>query len=114
MKASRGLAVAVSVAAGLALTACTDDTGAIDQLGHNGFDRMACTQFATMANDVRHDAMTVRQARVYADQLAATSQRGGDPNIRQAGTDLADAYRRNSPAQLSKAMAEFQSACRWV
>jgi hypothetical protein len=112
MKASRGLAVAI-VAAGLSLSACTDDTGAIDQLGHNGFDRMACTGFAAMANGVRHDAMTVSQARTTAEQLAATSQRGGDPNIRQAGADLVDAYRRNSMALLTRAMAEFQSACRW-
>jgi hypothetical protein len=112
MTASRGLAVAV-VSAALSLSACSDNTGAIDQLGHNGFDRMACNSFATMANDVRHNAMTVSQARATVDQLAAMSQRGGDPNIRQAGTDLAGAYNRNSPAELTKAMAEFQAACHW-
>ncbi|HEY6797495.1 MAG TPA: hypothetical protein VI248_22705 [Kineosporiaceae bacterium] len=66
-----------------------------------------------MANDVRHNAMTAVQARATADQLAVTSQRGGDPNIRRAGADLAAAYHGNSPGDLTKAMVEFQSACRW-
>jgi hypothetical protein len=74
---------------------------------------MACTTFASMANGVRHDAMTVGQARAAADQLAATSQRAGAPVVRQAGADLADAYHKNSPAQLTRAMAEFQAACEW-
>jgi len=98
---------------GVLLTGCTDNTGAIDQEGHNGYDRMACTNFAAMANDVRHNAITTDQANAVAQQLAATSQRGGDVRIRTAGGRLADAYRARDTAAVTVAIADFTAACAW-
>jgi hypothetical protein len=66
-----------------------------------------------MANDVEHDAMTPAQASSAAVTLAATSQRGGDPEIRRAGTQLADAYRAKDDGAVSSAITEFTRACAW-
>jgi hypothetical protein len=112
MKATRGLALLI-FGIGLCLTGCTDNTGAIDQEGHNGYDKMACTDFSTIANEVTHGAMTVADARSEAAKLNDTSQRGGDPMVRQAGSQLANAYRANNPQAVSSAMAQFRSACTW-
>jgi len=98
---------------GLLLTGCTDNTGAIDQEGHNGYDRMACTNFAAMANDVRHNAIGRDAASAQADQIAGWSQRGGDVRIRQAGGKLADAYHAKDTGAVTAAIDEFTAACAW-
>jgi len=114
MKATRGPALLLSVGMlVVTLTACTDNTGAIDQAGHNGFDRMTCTGFATMDNEVTHGAMSNDQARAQAEQLAATARTSGDPLVRQAGADLAAAYRTADAKAVAKARAEFKAACAW-
>jgi hypothetical protein len=115
MRATRGPAPLLFVifGIGLLLTGCTDNTGAIDQAGHNGFDRMACTNFATMANEVKHNAMTVTDAKTEADKLAATTAGAGDPMVRQAGSRLAAAYKVADPKAVAAAILQFQSACKW-
>jgi len=116
MKAAPGpkvLLVTAMALVGTLLTGCTDDTGAIDQKGHNGYDQRACSDVAAMANDVRHDAMTVGQASAEADRLAATAQRGGDPMVRAAGAHLAAAYHPRDPRKVSRALTEFATACDW-
>jgi len=113
MSPTRALAVVLLVATGWSLAACTDDTGAIDQEGHNGYDRRACTRFAAMANDVTHGALSTPQAQGAAVQLAGTSGHGGDPKVRRAGSDLADAYRAGDTRRVAAAMAEFRAACAW-
>jgi hypothetical protein len=110
MKATKGLAVLLL---GIALAGCTDNTGAIDQEGHNGFDRMSCNDFTALAKDVRHGVMTVAEARVAANKLDQAAAHGGDPMVRQAGSHLVDAYKSNNHARIVSALAEFEKACTW-
>lgn len=110
MMATKALAVLLL---GIVLAGCTDNTGAIDQEGHNGFDRMTCTDFASLAKDVKFHAVTVAQARDEAEAVGKTSQHGGDPTVRQAGNHLVSAYKANNPQGIVTALAEFQKACEW-
>src|SRR5689334_8797219 len=113
MRASRGLVVLAALTAGAALAGCTDNTGAIDQKGHNGYDKMACTSFTSMARQAQYGALTPAQALDAAVQVAATAQRAGSPAVRTAGGRLADAYRAQDSQAVTAAIAAFKAACKW-
>jgi hypothetical protein len=110
MRATKGLAVLLL---GIVLAACTDNTGAIDQEGHNGFDRMSCNDFTALAKDVKYGAVNQAQARAAAAKLDDTAEHGGDPEVRQASAHLTAAYRANNRARVDAALAEFENACKW-
>ena len=110
MTATKGLAVLLL---GILLAGCTDNPGAIDQEGHNGFDRMTCTDFASLAKDVKYHAVDFTQAKGEADRVAANSQHGGDPDVRKAGSTLVKAYRTDNTQAITAALAQFQKACQW-
>jgi hypothetical protein len=113
MGARRGRMVLAVVTAGAALAGCTDNTGAIDQKGHNGYDKMACTSFTSMAREAQYGALTPTQALDAALQVAATAQRAGSPDVRAAGGRLADAYRTQDSQAVTAAIAAFKTACTW-
>jgi hypothetical protein len=110
MRAKKGLAVLLL---GIVLAGCTDNTGAIDQEGHNGFDRMTCDDVTTLARDAKHGAITVAEAAVIAQKVRANSEHGGDPMVRQAGNHLVSAYDSMNHARIVAALEEFQQACTW-
>jgi len=116
MRAKRGPAVMLTGAAvmlGVGLTGCTDDSGAIDQKGHNGYDLKACTQVAALANDVSHGAVTPSQAGAEAERIAGESDRAGDVAVRRAGVRLRTAYRAGDARATGEAFAGFAAACAW-
>ena len=110
MRATKGLAVLLL---GIVLAGCTDNTGAIDQEGHNGFDRMTCDDLTTLARDAKHGAVTVAQAAVIAEKVRDNAEHGGDPMVRQAGNHLVTAYNSKNHARIVAALAEFEKACTW-
>jgi hypothetical protein len=110
VKATRGLAVLLLAAL---LAGCSDETGAIDQLGHNGYDQVACDGFTTLAKEARFGAMGMPDLRAEAAKLATTASHAGDPNVRQAGSQLAAAYSTNNSRGVAVAMTAFQKACTW-
>jgi hypothetical protein len=98
---------------GILVTGCTDNTGAIDQAGHNGYDRMACRAFTSMANDLQHNAITVDQATAEANRIGADAGQAGDPRVRQAGSSLRNAYLTHDRTHVAEAVADFTRACSW-
>src|SRR5690242_18163265 len=113
MRASRAVVALAVLATGAPLAGCTDETGAIDQKGHNGYDKQACTSFTSMARQAQYGALTPNQALDAAVQVAATAQRAGSPAVRAAGGKLADAYRAQDSQAVTAAIAAFKVACTW-
>jgi hypothetical protein len=110
MKVTKNVAIALLMCGVLA--ACADNTGAIDQMGHNGFDRMACNDFAALAKDMKFGAVTLAQAQERAAKLLDESSKGGaQAAVRQAGTDFAASLALGNQQAIGAATVKFQQAC---
>jgi hypothetical protein len=113
MKVTRGLTVASLLLASVVLTACADNTGAIDQKGHDGYDLMACNKFRSMANEVEHDAITAARAVTDSAQIQDWARRGGDPRMKEASLRLKAAYAAGDLQAAQTAIADLKVACTW-
>jgi hypothetical protein len=105
--------VLVGILLTVLLAACTDDSGAIDGEGHNGYDVKACTDLVVMASGVNLDALTQPQASAEAERIGQKADRAGDASVREASGRLRAAYRANDPQAASDALTDFASACAW-
>jgi len=103
--------ILATVAAGLLLAGCSDATGAVDAMGHNGYDVLTCTQGKALAMDMEHGTLAVSSLQARLSDLRAKSDKASDEGIRQSATSLIAAYLAQDTGAAEAATTSLLRAC---
>ena len=95
----------------LALAGCADNTGAIDDMGHNGFDKMTCTDFKALAMDVQYGTVTAAALRDRVQQLSDEAGKAADPAVRRATATYTATLLAGNRKASTTAAAAFAKIC---
>jgi hypothetical protein len=95
----------------LAIAACADNTGAVDDLGHNGFDRMACSDLKILTFDVEYEPAGVAQRSGEAKSLREEAGKAGDPQVRAMATEFLTALDSGDRTEVSASAKQAVKIC---
>lgn len=95
----------------IALAGCGDQTGEIDTLGHNGYDRDTCDDSKAFALDVLYGTVLVANWRERVDHIEGMAKRAADAKIKGAAGALISSYEKGDRAGVSTAVNSLVKAC---
>jgi hypothetical protein len=96
-----------------ALTACADNTGSIDDMGHNGYDRMTCEDFKDLAMDVEYEMLSQAEGAQRAKALGAEAGHAADAAVKQAASQYVTAFLAGDREKRDATIKPFMQACHW-
>jgi len=114
MRAGTRIGVAsTAVTLVLLLAGCADNTGAIDNEGHNGYDRMTCNDLKVLAMDVQYGALAPADRPDRVQQLRDEASKAADPVVRQSASTYLDALISGNRNQIATTITAFTKICRF-
>lgn len=102
-----------AVFAAMAVSGCADLSGAVDDLGHNGYDKQTCADFKNLAMDVQYAAVPRAAGLERARALVQESAKASDLVIRQGVQDYAAAYANNDKNRQTTVTTSLMRVCRF-
>jgi nucleoside-diphosphate-sugar epimerase len=103
--------ILASMTAGLLLAGCSDATGDVDALGHNGYDILTCTQAKALALDIEHGTITVASVQDRIDDVQKNAAKASAATVRLAAQSLVTAYLTRNSGAAQTATTSLLRAC---
>jgi hypothetical protein len=108
---SRIPAAVLALLVALALGACADPTGEVDDQGHNGYDEMTCEQAKSFALDISYGTVFADSAGERMTEITTNAAKASHVQVRQAAMSLISGYRAHNKATESSASAALAKVC---
>ena len=105
-----GVATVVAV---LSLAGCADLSGVVDDAGRNGYDKVTCADFKSLAMDVQYAAVSETQGKARVRELVEESAKASDEMIRRGIQDYAAAYTSRNKDRQAAAVSSLMRVCRF-
>jgi hypothetical protein len=95
----------------LVLAGCADQTGEIDTMGHNGYDRDTCRDSKAFALDVMYGTVSSASWRQRIQDISGEMKKASDADIRTATDALIAGYQSGNRTAVRTAVVSLVKAC---
>jgi major membrane immunogen (membrane-anchored lipoprotein) len=95
----------------VSLAGCADNTGAMDDKGHNGYDEMTCQDVKILAYDLEHSQLAPSERASRTQQVKDVSAKAGDPAVRQLASAFVKVAAQGDAKVISSAGPGVEKIC---